>query len=130
MVYGDTSQDGVWYSGHSSDRLGLEFGEKPFNPFPDLPDEENEDDEWVFPLANVGNAIRLAASLSKREGVELTVFLMGDGVTAAMAGQKTPDGYYKLDRMIGTVVRNSGEILCCGTCIDACRFGAIRYGFR
>ena len=22
-------------------------------------------------------------------------------------------------RMIGTVVRNSGEILCCGTCIDA-----------
>ena len=51
--------------------------------------------------------------------MELTVFLMGDGVTAAMAGQKTPDGYYKLDRMIGTVVRNSGEILCCGTCMDA-----------
>jgi len=52
VVYGDTSQDGVWYSGHSYDRLGLEFGDKPFNPFPDLPDEENEDDEWVFPLAN------------------------------------------------------------------------------
>lgn len=43
VVYGDTSQDGVWYWGHSYDRLGLEFGEKPFNPFPDLPEEENED---------------------------------------------------------------------------------------
>ena len=52
VVYGDTSQDGVWYSGRSFDRLGLEFGEKPFNPFPHLPDAENEDDEWVFPLAN------------------------------------------------------------------------------
>ncbi len=73
----------------------------------------------AYGLDSTYNAIRLAASLSKREGVELTVFLMGDGVTAAVAGQKTPDGYYKLDRMIGTVVRNSGEILCCGTCIDA-----------
>jgi len=52
VVYGDTSQDGVWYGGRPYDRLGLEFGEKPFNPFPDLPDGENEDDEWVFPLAN------------------------------------------------------------------------------
>jgi Ca2+-binding RTX toxin-like protein len=52
VIYGDTSQDGVWYSGHSYDRLGLEFGEKPFDPFPKLPDQENEDDEWVFGLAN------------------------------------------------------------------------------
>lgn len=44
---------------------------------------------------------------------------MGDGVTAAMAGQKTADGYYKLDRMLGGIVRSSGEILCCGTCMDA-----------
>lgn len=65
------------------------------------------------------NAIRLAGSLSKREGVEVTVFLMGDGVTTAMSGQKTADGYYKLDRLLGTVVRNDGQILCCGTCMDA-----------
>jgi len=65
------------------------------------------------------NAIRLAASLSKRDGVVMTVFLMGDGVTAAMSGQKTPDGYYKLDRMLGTVTRHGGAVLCCGTCMDA-----------
>ncbi|MGD8331436.1 MAG: hypothetical protein PVJ49_18535, partial [Acidobacteriota bacterium] len=52
VVYGDTSQDGVWYSGHPNDILGYEFGEKPFDPFPELSDGENEDDEWVFPLAN------------------------------------------------------------------------------
>ena len=26
--------------------------------------------------------------------------LMGDGATVAMAGQDTPDGYYKLHRML------------------------------
>lgn len=65
------------------------------------------------------NAVRLAGNLAKREDVEMTVFLMGDGVTAAMAGQKTPDGYYKLDRMLGSVTRHGGQVLCCGTCMDA-----------
>ncbi|OIQ82895.1 DsrE/DsrF-like family protein [mine drainage metagenome] len=73
----------------------------------------------AYGLDSTFNAIRLAGSLSKREGVELAVFLMGDGVTAAMSGQKTADGYYKLDRMLGTVVRNDGQVLCCGTCMDA-----------
>jgi len=52
VLYGDTSQDGVWYSGHPYDILGAEFGEKPFDPFVNLPDDDNEDDEWVFPLAD------------------------------------------------------------------------------
>jgi Ca2+-binding RTX toxin-like protein len=52
VVYGDTSQDGVWYSGRPDDTRGIEFGEKPFNPFPLLADGDNEDDEWVFPVAN------------------------------------------------------------------------------
>ena len=38
------------------------------------------------------NGVRLAASMAKREQVSLRVFLMGDGVTVAMAGQKTSDG--------------------------------------
>lgn len=73
----------------------------------------------AYGLDSTYNAVRLAASMSKREGVEMTVFLMGDGVGAAMAGQKTPDGYYKLDRMLSVVSRNGGELLCCGTCMDA-----------
>jgi uncharacterized protein involved in oxidation of intracellular sulfur len=65
------------------------------------------------------NAVRLAASMAKRDGVTVQVFLMGDGVTVAMAGQKTPDGYYTLDRMLSVVARHGGQIACCGTCMDA-----------
>ena len=73
----------------------------------------------AYGLDSTFNAIRLAASLAKRDGVEMTVFLMGDGVTAAMSGQKTPDGYCNLDRMLGVVSRNAGSIKCCGSCMDA-----------
>jgi uncharacterized protein involved in oxidation of intracellular sulfur len=65
------------------------------------------------------NAARLASALAKRDEVTVRVFLMGDGVTVAMKNQKTPDGYYRLDRMISIVPRNGGQILCCGTCMDA-----------
>lgn len=65
------------------------------------------------------NALRLAGSLSKRDGVSVRVFLMGDAVTCALAGQKLPDGLYHLDRMVGGVVRHGGEVGCCGSCLDA-----------
>jgi len=73
----------------------------------------------AYGMDSTYNAVRLAASMAKRDGVVVNVFLMGDGVTVAMSGQKTPDGYYKLDRMLGGVIRAGGAILCCGTCIDA-----------
>lgn len=73
----------------------------------------------AYGLDSTYNAVRLAANAAKREGVTSTVFLMGDGVTVAMKGQKSPDGYYKLDRMLSVVTRTGGEVLCCGTCMDA-----------
>ena len=73
----------------------------------------------AYGLDSTYNAIRLAGSIAKREDTEVTVFLMGDGVTVAMANQKTPDGYYKLDRMLSVVTRQGGKIDCCGTCMDA-----------
>lgn len=36
-----------------------------------------------------------------------------------MAGQKVPDGYYHLDRMIESAARHGAEAGCCGTCLDA-----------
>jgi uncharacterized protein involved in oxidation of intracellular sulfur len=73
----------------------------------------------AYQLNSTYNAIWLAANLAKRDDVAMSVFLLGDGVTAAMAGQKTPDGYCQLDRMLKSVMRHGGRILCCGTCIDA-----------
>lgn len=65
------------------------------------------------------NAMRLAATLAKRDGVEVRVFLMGDAVVSAIDNQVLPDGYYHLDRMIKGLGRKGGAIGCCGTCMDA-----------
>jgi uncharacterized protein involved in oxidation of intracellular sulfur len=65
------------------------------------------------------NGLRLAGSLAKRDGVEVKVFLLGDAVGCAVAGQQVPDGYYHLDRMIAAAAHRSAEIGCCGTCMDA-----------
>ena len=73
----------------------------------------------AYGLDSTFNAIRLAGTLAKREGVTVSVFLMGDGVTAAMKNQQTPDGYYKLDRMLKVVASHNGTVECCSTCMDA-----------
>lgn len=65
------------------------------------------------------NGLRLAVALAKREGNEVRVFLIGDAVSCAMANQKVPDGYYHLDRMIGSAAHHGAEVGCCGTCMDA-----------
>jgi len=68
----------------------------------------------------VYNALRLAQTLLKKEPqTEVTVFLMADSVIAAKAGQKTPDGYYNIERMLKRVVAGNGKVLLCGTCMDA-----------
>lgn len=64
------------------------------------------------------NALRLAGALSKREEVDVRVFLLGDAVACALAGQRLPEGHYHLDRMLKPLVRR-GQVACCGTCMDA-----------
>ena len=64
------------------------------------------------------NALRLASALSKRDDVEVRVFLLGDAVACAIAGQQLPDGHYHLDRMLTGLLRRA-QVGCCGTCLDA-----------
>lgn len=66
------------------------------------------------------NGLRLAINLlAKAEGLDLTIFLMGDAASAAKAGQQTPQGYYNVERMLTAVLRKGGQVLACGTCMDA-----------
>jgi uncharacterized protein involved in oxidation of intracellular sulfur len=44
---------------------------------------------------------------------------MVDAVLAAKARQKTPDGYYNVGRMLKRVLSGKGNVLLCGTCMDA-----------
>jgi uncharacterized protein involved in oxidation of intracellular sulfur len=68
----------------------------------------------------VYNALRLAHALVKRQPeMEVTVFLMADAVLAGKARQKTPEGYYNIERMLKRVLSSKGAVLLCGTCMDA-----------
>ena len=65
------------------------------------------------------NALRLARSLSTREGEEVKVFLIADAASCAKSGQKVPQGYYNLEVMLRSVATHGGDIGVCGTCMDA-----------
>ncbi len=55
------------------------------------------------------NALRLALNMARRPEASVRVFLIGDGVNCAIAGQKTPDGYYNVERMLKPLARR-GEV--------------------
>lgn len=63
------------------------------------------------------NGLRLAKALGN-ENITVTIFLMADAVSCAKHGQKVPQGFYNLELMLKSVLRN-GEVLACGTCMDA-----------
>jgi uncharacterized protein involved in oxidation of intracellular sulfur len=65
------------------------------------------------------NGLRLANALAEREPNTVAVFLTGDAVSCAVAGQRTPDGYYNLERMLKVLASKGGKIGICGSCLDA-----------
>lgn len=66
------------------------------------------------------NGLRLALAILKGDpSAQVAVFLMADAVVAARSGQKTPDGYYNIERMLRRVLAGKGRVLLCGTCMDA-----------
>ena len=65
------------------------------------------------------NGLRMAKSLIKNDpALELTVFLMADAVGCARSGQQTPSGFYNIELMLKSVLRQQ-RVLLCGTCMDA-----------
>ncbi len=65
------------------------------------------------------NGLRFAVALSRQEGNEVYVFLIGDGVTAAKKGHEVPQGSDILETMIASLVLHDVKIGVCGTCMDA-----------
>ena len=64
------------------------------------------------------NAFRLA-STALSESVDVRLFLMGDSVVSAKTGQKTPEGFYNMEKMLATLLNKDVEVKICGTCINA-----------
>ncbi len=66
------------------------------------------------------NGLRMAHALAKHDAeAEITVFLMADAALCAKTGQKTPEGFYNIERMLRRVISAGGRVLICGTCMDA-----------
>ncbi len=64
-------------------------------------------------------ALRMANALLKLDDeLDLTVYLTADGVQCAKRGQKTPEGYYNIERMLKPVLRK-GLVLACRLCAEA-----------
>jgi uncharacterized protein involved in oxidation of intracellular sulfur len=51
------------------------------------------------------NGLRLALNLAKRPESRVRVYLIGDGVNCARRGQKTPDGFYNVERMVTSLAK-------------------------
>ncbi|OFX82830.1 MAG: hypothetical protein A2W99_14305 [Bacteroidetes bacterium GWF2_33_16] len=66
------------------------------------------------------NGLRLANQIAKDyETAEITIFLMADAVTCALPNQKTPEGYYNIERMLKFFGQKKGQIKICTSCAEA-----------
>lgn len=66
------------------------------------------------------NALRLALQI-KKDAPETVVriFLMADAVLCSLPGQKTPEGYYNIERFLKGLMGKGCVVKLCGTCMDA-----------
>jgi len=72
-----------------------------------------------YGLERTYQGLRMAdAMLRLEEDLDLTLYLSNDAVLCAKAGQKTPDGYYNVERMLRPIIRR-GTVIACRTCVDA-----------
>lgn len=66
------------------------------------------------------NGLRLANQILKDyPDSNITLFLMADAATCAIPNQKTPDGYYNIERMLKLFVQKGGLIKVCTSCAEA-----------
>ena len=66
------------------------------------------------------NAFRLAMTLQKEHpDVQVLIFLMADAVGGAIPNQRTPQGYYNIERMLKSVIQKGAKIKACGGCSEA-----------
>ncbi|MBN2029476.1 DsrE family protein [bacterium] len=75
------------------------------------------------------NALRLAMTLQKEHAdkVEIKIFLLADAVFCGLPNQTTPNGYYNIERMLKSVIKQGGEVKSCGGCSEARGIDGLRF---
>jgi uncharacterized protein involved in oxidation of intracellular sulfur len=67
------------------------------------------------------NALRMAITLLKEHPgeIEVNVFLLADAVFCGLPNQKTPEGFYNIERMLKGVIAKGAHVKSCGGCSEA-----------
>ncbi len=74
------------------------------------------------------NALRLANQVKKDSPeADVRIFLMADAVTCAIPNQKTPDGFYNIERLIKGLTVKGCPVKLCGSCIDARGLSVLKF---
>jgi len=75
------------------------------------------------------NALRMAMTLQKEHGdkVDVKMFLLADAVTCGLPNQNTANGYYNIERMLKSIIKNGGEVKLCGGCSEARGIAGIEF---
>jgi uncharacterized protein involved in oxidation of intracellular sulfur len=63
--------------------------------------------------------LRLALNLMRTAGNNVSVFLIGDGVTAAFEGLSPAHAYYNTQDMLRQIGARGGRVGVCKTCLEA-----------
>lgn len=57
------------------------------------------------------NALRQVMALQKKTGdLRVMVSLLGDAVANALKNQKTPNGYYNIEKMMRSILAKGGKV--------------------
>lgn len=66
------------------------------------------------------NALRMGMTLQKEHPeVKVHIFLLADAVGCTIPNQKTPQGFYNIERMLTSVIKKGAEVKVCGGCSEA-----------
>ena len=64
------------------------------------------------------SGLRVAQALVRADDARVRVFLLGDAVSCAKTGQKTPEGGYNTSRMLSGVMAAGAEVRASSSCLD------------
>ncbi|MDP6048114.1 MAG: DsrE family protein [Candidatus Bathyarchaeota archaeon] len=65
---------------------------------------------WAFIVNNAAYKSEKTSNVLRRvskatsQGIELCLFLMGDSVTSVKTKQRTPNGFYNIEKMLVTMI--------------------------
>ena len=74
--------------------------------------------ESAYGKERAWNALRMAQGLVAK-GIGVNIFLIEDGVNGAKKGQKPPEGYYNLEKMLEGLIKGGVKVRACITCLKA-----------